>query len=122
MLKQDKEIKIAELRTKEIEAIDKDMTASTYKQIGILGAIFAFLFNNQLLSLEKYLVFAFLYFLVGVFILMLYQRNSYVYIEDCYTSLSLAIENDRLYKYRIPEFHWYNSYVYRRIHPRPEHN
>jgi hypothetical protein len=113
MKKQDKEIKIIELRLKEIESIDRDTTNLWFKVYAVLGAIFLFLYANGFLKIVIVNVYlSLICVIIFIFGLLWLNWQSIKSIEDYYDGLFFAIKEDKILDFKISTM--YNPFFYKR--------
>lgn len=103
-----------ELRFKQIQAMDKDMTAMFYKVIAGFGIIIWFLFYFGVLD-AKNAVNVKLVFNISSLILLyivVWQLQINKYLDDCYNGLFNAIKNNKLFEFYIRPMKWYHAFYY----------
>lgn len=96
MRKDEKEKLISNVRMREIESMDRDITSFVFKLFFAWAAVFAYFFKIGFTDFTAFLLAAFL------FVIMLYQYNTYNYITDCYDWLCVTIKEDKFFEETTP--------------------
>lgn len=101
MKKDDKEKNIVNVRLKQIERMDTDISSMFFK---IWAGFFAFFFGLYSLKVfdKENLVFWIITFVVIYIILLIVQSFYEKYIWGCYNSLSKAINENKLLTFELP--------------------
>ena len=116
-MKEDNREKFAfELRLKEIQAMDKDMTSMFYKIVTGLAILIWFLFTIGYFNSKDAIVIKNL-FLFGLLVLLYvcsWQNQIYKYLQDCYDGLFNSLKYDKIFEFYPETLKWYYSIYYRR--------
>jgi hypothetical protein len=111
MEKKDKEKIISKIRLKELEFVDRDMTALFFKMIAGFLAILAFLYTS---GIVKNLLFLGIIGIGEIAYLCWWQFQSYKYISDYYTHFSNAVIEGKIIQYKPLEMTFLENIFYKK--------
>jgi len=113
MDKTEREKYLIEVKLKEIEAIDKDISTMWLKLLVGFGGVFTFLYVNKILKVYNWLGTGAIGVIIVSFILWA-QFQSDKYTGDCYNSLFNAIKDNNILDYKIPHDPWHIAFIYKK--------